>query len=109
MTDFDEILEKMETTGDHYAEAKRQSWLLQELKGVILSQSIKNVLDSENGISFQKAENEAKSSKTYMVHLEGTSVAIENELKAKCRYEKVCAEFEAKRSLISLEKRVMKG
>ncbi len=98
---FKTIILAIETTGNDYAEKKATSYYLQELRTSILS----SIINKSDKKSVAKAEHEAKGSEDYRQHLKETAEAIERELKAKAKYEKAKAQFEAMRSLISLEKK----
>ena len=98
---FKDIILKMDKVGQEYAEAKGQSWQMQELKNSVLSKIIK-----ESGVdAISKAEVVAKSSDEYRDYIGATAQAITKELKLKSTYEKHKASFEALRSLSSLEKK----
>lgn len=103
---FNKALIEMQKCGDVYAEAKSQSWFLQEMCSVMKSSLIEKALSENPKLSQVRAECVARSSKEYIVHLDGTKVAIELELKSKCRYEKAVNTFEACRSLVSLDKKL---
>lgn len=94
---FKICLDHLEEAGEKYAHAKSQSWFLQEMRKVILADRMKIA----KGKTLIDRENEARTSHDYIVHLEGTAVAIEEELKAKSKYEKIHATFESLRSLSS--------
>jgi hypothetical protein len=83
--------------GEEYAHAKSQSWYLQEMRKVILSNQVK---ESE-GKTIAEKENNARASLPYVTHLEGTKEAIYNELKARAMLDKANCSFEALRSLAS--------
>jgi len=100
LANFRECWEKIEEIGEQYAEAKGQSWQLQELKGCMLANLVKKYPD----IAVSKAEHEAKSSEEYQSFIKETAKAITKELKLKAQLEKWKAKFEATRSLSSLEK-----
>lgn len=101
---FHDVLNKMETAGQDYAQAKATSWQMQEL-GPALKSSIMLEAMKDPKMSAQKAEAVARASDGYKKHLEGTAVAIAEELKLKAKYENLHAKYEAYRSLISLEKK----
>ena len=90
----------MEETGTLYAEAKGQSWQMQELKGSVLASIINKTGESV----MSRAEIIAKSSEEYQAYVKETAEVIKTELKLKCEYEKWKCSFEALRSLSSLEK-----
>lgn len=97
---FRHIIKKMEESGIAYAEAKGQSWQMQELKGSVFAKIVK-----ETGINIiSKAEVMAESSDEYRSYICDTAEAIKKELRLKAEYEKWKSSFEALRSLSSLEK-----
>jgi hypothetical protein len=98
---FQDAQADIENSGKDYALKKARSWQLQKMESVILA-SLMN--DMEGPISSKEIR--AKSSKQYVLHIEGTAVAIEEELTAKARYEKAVAVHESLRSLISLDKKL---
>ena len=106
MTDLDfeqkfrHIITKIAEVGELYAEAKGQSWQLQELKGTVLSKIIRE----QGEIPTSKAEIIAKASPDYEKYIQETGEAIKKELRFKAEYEMWKASFEALRSLSSLEK-----
>lgn len=98
--DFTRIINKMEESGNDYADKKSASWYLQENKGSVLAKEIK-----ATGIeTTSKAEISAKTSPTYTEYLKTVAEAIRQEYRAKAESEKWKASFEALRSLSSLEK-----
>ena len=97
---FRHIIKKMEESGNAYAEAKGQSWQMQELKGSVLAKIIKE----QGEIPQSKAEVLAKATPDYERYIQETSRAITKEIRLKCEYEKWKSSFEALRSLSSLEK-----
>lgn len=97
---FKTVIIKMEKSGYEYAEARGQSYQLQELKSSVLSNIIKRYPD----LPVSKAEIEARASEDFKSHIQETAKAISKELKLKCEYEKWKSSFEAIRSLSSLEK-----
>src|SRR3990167_7518118 len=97
---FRNCIKKIEEIGNLYAEAKGQSWQMQELKGSVLS----SVMQRLGDIPVSKAEIEAKRSDDYQSHIRQTAEAIKKELKLKSQYEMCKSSFEALRSLSSLEK-----
>lgn len=99
-SDFKQCWEKIEGVGLLYAEARGQSYQSQELKGSILASLIKNYPN----LPVSKAEIEAKDSPEYRKHIEETAEKITKELCLKAKYERWKAQFEATRSLSSLEK-----
>jgi len=103
MTWFSKTLEDMEAAGEKYAEAKGQSWNLQEHRKVVLAKQMKasNLLGVK---SAAEQEREALISPEYQQHLDGTAEAIKEEHKAKVKYDALQAKFEAIRSMSSLEK-----
>lgn len=101
---FKDSYTKMQKLGEEYAEAKGQSWQMQELKGSVLSKLIHGLGD----IPVSRAEITARSSESYTDYIRETSRAITKELKLKAQYEAEKARFEALRSLSSLEKIIIK-
>lgn len=101
---FRTVISEMEKAGFEYADAKALSWHLQEMRKVIIS----NQMKSAPGKSMAEKELIARTSQEYLTHLEGTKVAISNELRAKAKYEKLSASYEALRSLSSQETARMK-
>ena len=100
---FRTCIQNMEKFGNEYAEAKGQSYQMQELKGSVLAKIIR-----ETGVdTVTKAELLAKSSDEYQNYIKETAKAITRELKAKSLYEKEKSIFEALRSLSSLEKKLI--
>lgn len=98
-----EAVNKIETVGVEYADAKALSWLLQEQRKVVLAtQMAKSTAKSVNG-----KELDALQSPEYAEHLEGTKEAIADEHRLRASWEKWRAQFEACRSLISAEKAKM--
>lgn len=83
--------------GEEYAQAKAQSWYLQEMRKVILANLAKN----SDGKSIAEKENSARASEEYKTHLEGTKEAIYNELKSRAMLDKANCAFESLRSLAS--------
>lgn len=102
--EFNEAVKNIGLTGDAYAIAKSKSWLLQELKGSMLAQLMRET-GSEK---ISRSEMIARSSTQYRDFLDGVSEAIKQELLAKGQYERSRAEFEKLRSLCSLEKSTQK-
>ena len=98
---FKDAYIKIKTVGEEYAEAKGQSWQMQELKNTVLSKLIR----SQGEIPVSKAEVIAKSSSEYEEYIQAVGQAITKELRLKAQYEAEKARFEAYRSLSSLEKR----
>jgi hypothetical protein len=83
--------------GEEYAQAKAQSWYLQEMRKVILADLTKNA----EGKSMAEKETNSRASKEYITHLEGTKEAIYNELKARAMLDKANTSYESLRSLAS--------
>ena len=98
---FKDSYTKILKYGEEYAEAKGQSWQMQELKGSVLSKLIK----SQGEIPVSKAEINGKASSEYEQYIQEVAKAITRELSLKAKYEAEKARFEAYRSLSSLEKR----
>lgn len=101
---FTSIINKMEEAGDLYAEARGQSYQLQELKGTILARIMQKIKEGSPKISQGALEASAKATPEYEAYINGVSQAIEKEHKTKNQLEKWKASFEATRSLSSLEK-----
>lgn len=98
---FEQILEKIEEAGRDYAEKKGQSYQAQELKSSVLAQEMKK-LPSDWAINRKEAE--ARCSDGFLQYIRETAKAIKDEGVSKAIYERWKAEFEALRSLTSLEK-----
>lgn len=98
---FRQIITKMEETGRDYAEKKGQAWQQEELKHSVLAQEMKK-LPSDWAIN--RKESEARSSEGFLAYLKECGDAITAEGIAKAVHERWKAEFEALRSLSSLEK-----
>lgn len=97
---FRNCIKKIGEIGELYAEAKGQSYQMQELKHSILAKIIQG-----SGIdAVSKAEIMAKASEEYREYIVGTAQAIKKELSLKAQYEMWKSSFEALRSLSSLEK-----
>ena len=94
-----EAVNKIEEIGGLYAEAKGLSYQFQKMREVILSREMSSLEGS-----MASREMYAKSTLVYAKHLEATAKCIENETKLRAYYEKWKAQFEACRSLLSLEK-----
>lgn len=94
-----EAVKKIETIGAEYAKAKGLSYQMQKMREVVLATEMKKHL----GTNAHK-EMEAKTSVAYIEHLEGTAEAIAQEQKLRAQYERWQAQYEACRSLLSLEK-----
>lgn len=93
----------MERLGKSYAEARALSWLLQEQKKVVLAKEMAKHVD----LSAAKAEMLALGSEEYEIHLNGTKEAIGEEARLRAELERWTMQFEALRSLSSLEKSKM--
>lgn len=100
---FRGCIKKIGDIGNLYAEAKGQSWQMQEMKGSVLA----SLINSLEGPVTQR-EITAKASDDYKKHLSETAQAIKKELQLKSQYEMWKASFEALRSLSSLEKATQK-
>lgn len=101
---FTNIINKMEEAGDLYAEARGQSYQLQELKGTVLARIMERGHKEGVKISQGALESRAKATEEYENYIKGVAQAIEKEHKTKNQLEKYKAAFEATRSLSSLEK-----
>lgn len=97
---FRHIIQKIEETGDIYADKKSKSWYAQELKGSIFASIIKELPK----MPVSQAELTARASDDYKNYLAETKETIREELLAKSQLEKWKSSFEALRSLSSLEK-----
>lgn len=98
---FQEVTKAIKETGERYADAKAESWYADEI-----TSSIKASLMQKCGdIPVSKAEKIALASPEYKQHLEGVRELKRKELKLKAECDKLNAEFEGYRSLISLEKK----
>lgn len=103
---FNKVLLAMQHAGNEYADAKETSWYMQEMCSVMKSSLTEKALEENPKLSHVRAEDVAKASDEYAKHLKGTAAAIGIELKAKARYNKLSNQFEAYRSLISLDKKL---
>lgn len=97
---FRQSIKKISEVGELYAEAKGQSWQMQELKGSVLA----SLMQSYGDLPVSQKEILAKASEDYKSFIKETAEAIKKELKLKSEYEKWKSSFEALRSLSSLEK-----
>lgn len=97
---FKKVLEAIDKAGIEYASAKSNSYYSQEMKGSILA----SIMLASGEKTVSKSELIAKDSPEYRQHLKETAESIKNELLAKSKYEKLKCQFEAYRSLSSLEK-----
>ena len=101
MIDFEDKFRKcvglISKYGEEYAHAKSQSWYLQEMRKVMLADLTKTA----EGKSMAEKETNARASKEYITHLEGTKEAMFNELKSRAMLDKANCSFEALRSLAS--------
>ena len=97
---FRQCIKKISETGELYAEAKGQSWQMQELKGSVLS----SLVCKQPEVPVSRAEINARASEEYKQFILETADAIKKELRLKAEYEKWKSSFEALRSLSSLEK-----
>lgn len=98
---FRKTIDSLEKAGMDYAEKKGQAWQAQELKHAVLAQEMKKL---PNDWAINRKEVEARSSEGFLAYLKETTALIKAEGVSKAVYEKWRAEFEALRSLISLEK-----
>ncbi len=97
--DMKNAVEKIEESGTLYAKAKGISYHMQEMRKVIIAREMKKYMGSA-----VIREMEARASKRYEEHLDGTSAAIEEETRLRAEYERWKEQYEACRSLLSLEK-----
>lgn len=93
----------IEKYGDKYAEARAQSWLLQEQLKVVKAHEMKK----HQSLTIAAAEREALDSDAYHTHLKGTAAAVRAEASLRATYERWKAEFEKFRSLLSAQKAQM--
>lgn len=93
----------IEKKGKEYAESRALSWQLQELRKVVLAEETKKQSDG----SYVEREGKARCTEAYKQHLQGTKEAIHRENALKAEVERWSAQFEALRSLLSLEKSKM--
>ena len=100
---FEKVVIGIEKAGYDYAEKKAQSWQMQELRKVVLAKEMSKC-DVKSSVEKERL---ALVSEEYQNHILGTSQAIHEELKAKAKCEKLSNQFEAYRSLCSLEKKQM--
>lgn len=98
-----QTVDNIEKYGREYASARGLSWLLQEQKRCILATQILKA----GGKTVLEKESIALASEKYKTHLNVTKDCIAEELSLKATYERWQAEFEALRSLMSLEKTKM--
>jgi len=97
---FRKTIAKISEIGELYAEAKGQSWQMQELRSSMLA----SLMVRQGDIPVSKSEILAKASDEYRQYVLETAEAIKKELRLKAQYEAEKARFEAYRSLSSLEK-----
>ena len=93
---FKQLFEKLDIVGEKYAKAKSISWQLQEMRKVLIA----DTMNKSEGTLVDR-ENEARTSSEYLNHIKGTSEAIHKEYVLKAEYEALYARFEALRSLCS--------
>lgn len=101
--DFTMVINKMTEAGEEYAEARGQSYQMQELKGSVLAKIMHKISDGKK-ISQSALEASAKATQEYEDYIHGVAEAIKREHRTKAELEKYKASFEALRSLSSLEK-----
>jgi len=94
-----DAVRKIEEVGGLYAEAKGLSYQMQKLREVVLAREMKHHTGTN-----AKREMEARCSDVYVEHLKGVAQAITTETRLKAQYERWQAQYEACRSLLSLEK-----
>ncbi len=94
-----QAINKIEEVGKSYAEAKAQSYQLQEMKKVVLAK-----LKNEREGSDVKREREALIAERYALHIQGTAEAIGIETRLRAELDRWKAQFEGCRSLLSMEK-----
>ena len=95
---------QIEKKGVEYANARGISWHLQEMRKVVLADEMRML---DQNLSVAEQDKRARYSKAYVLHLEGTKVAIQRELTFRAKYERYKYQFEAIRSMMSLEKSKM--
>lgn len=95
----------VEKKGLAYAKAKADSWFLQEMKKTVLASEMQK---QDSNLTVSDREAKARLSQEYKIHVEGTKIAIETELRMEAERERWKYQFEAIRSLQSLEKEKMK-
>lgn len=109
-----EIMDKLETlpsqiqtVGEQLAEARGYVTYMREFKKIIFSQEFSNAMNSEDKKTVTVGEAEAYNSMAYRTHIVGLEEAEKNLNKAQAIYEARKAEFDACRSLLALEKRMV--
>lgn len=95
-----DIIERMVTLGDKYAEAKKIAWLAAENIKTMKAKMMRR----STAKSVSEREQEALSSDEYVQYVEAAIYAGEAEDKAKVRYDAVKAEFELLRTNASTER-----
>ena len=98
-----EVCQLIEELGLQYAEAKGTSWHMQEMRRVMLAHEMAQY----DNLPVSQREIKALISDAYKTHLDGTRHAIQREHELKAKLERYQAQFEAYRSLCSLEKAKM--
>ncbi len=93
-------VKKISEVGKEYAKAKGLSYQMQEMRKVVLAREMSGVIAT----SVAQKEIEARASVRYEQHLEGVRQAIEEETRLRAEYERYKAQYEALRTLMSLEK-----
>jgi len=97
---FREAVYKIEEKGKAYADAKSMSNYLYEQKKVVFSDAFKR----SEGKTIAEREANAFTDESYRNHLEGLKEAEGESLRLEAEYKRWLSQFEAIRSLISLEK-----
>lgn len=99
-----EAVQMIEKKGIEYSKARSTSWYLQEMRKTVLANEIQK---QDEELSASARENLARSSEDYLAHLMGTREAIKEELRLSAEKSRWEYQFEALRSLQSLEKAKM--
>lgn len=97
---FKQSLNKLKTTGEAYALARKKSYYMQEMKKVVRSR----IQNSFGDVPMSRSEMMSYASADYEKHLQETAEAIYQEEKVSNDKESAKSEFEANRSLCSLDK-----
>ena len=92
-------VQNIEKIGKQYATAKGISYQMQEMRKVILAREMNKYKGS-----VASREVSARASERYEEHISGTKEAIEEETRLRAEYERWRSQYEACRSLLSLEK-----
>lgn len=98
---FEVACANIEESGKDYADKKARAWQSEELKHAVLAQIMKKL---PSDWPMNRKEAEARCSEDFLKYLRETTADIKAEGVSKAVYERRRAEFEALRSLTSLEK-----